>query len=68
MKNVLHKEVWGKDTNPPHVEPSPILLIKETRTDKSDGDYVKLILLRDTMSSTLYLYEFRMSLFDHGEP
>ena len=61
MKNVFHKEVWGKDTNPYHVEPPPIPLIKETRTGTSDGGYVKLILLRDTMSSTLYLYEFRMS-------
>ena len=37
-------------------------------TGKLDGDYVKLKLCRDHMSSTSELYEFRMSLFDHGKP
>ena len=37
-------------------------------TGNSDGDYVKLKLRRDPTSSILDLYEFRMSLFDHGEP
>ena len=41
MKNIFHKEVWGVDTNPAHVEPPPIMLVKETTTVKSDGDYVK---------------------------
>ena len=68
MKNVLHKKGWGVDTNPSHVEPPPIPLIKETSTGKSDGYYVKLKLLRDPTSSTLDIYELMLSLFDHGEP
>ena len=42
--------------------------MKEITTGKSDGDYDKLKLRRDPTSSTLDLYEFRMSLFDHGDP
>ena len=56
------------DTNPAHLEPPTIMLVKETSTSKSDGDYVKLKLRRYPTSSTLELYEFSMSLFDHGEP
>ena len=37
-------------------------------TGRSDGDYIKLKLRRDPTSSTSDLYEFRMSLFDHGKP
>ena len=36
-------------------------------TGKSYGDYVKLKLSRDPTSSTSEIYEFWMSLFDHGE-
>ena len=68
MKSVLHKKGWGVDTNPSQVEPPPIPLIKETSTGKSDGDYVKLKLRRYPTSSTSDLNEFRMSLFDHGDP
>ena len=67
-KNVYHKKGWGTDTNLAHVEPPPIPLVKETPTVKSDGYYVKLKLRRDPMSSMSDLYEFMMSLFDHGEP
>ena len=56
------------DTNLNHVEPPSILLAKETSTGKSDGDYVKLKPRIYPTSSTSDLYEFRMSLFDHGEP
>ena len=63
----MHKKGWCADTNTDHVEHHPIPLVKETSTVKSDGDYVKLKLRRDTTSSTLDLYEFRMSLFDYGQ-
>ena len=43
-------------------------MIKETSTGKSDGGYVELKLCRDPASSTFDLYEFIMSLFDHGDP
>ena len=35
---------------------------------KSDEDFVKIKLCRDPTSIMLYLFEFRMSLFDHGKP
>ena len=64
----MHKRGWGTDTNPSHVDPHLIPLTKETLTGKSDEDYVKLKLLRYPTSITSDLYEFRMSLFDHGNP
>ena len=54
-------------TNLATVDPPQIPLIKETSTDKSDGDYVKLKLHRYPTSSTSDIYEFRMFAFDHGE-
>ena len=68
MNNVSLKKLWGMDTNPSHLEPLPIPLIKETSTGNSDGDSVKIKFYRDLTSSTSDIYEFRMSLFDHGEP
>ena len=59
---------WGKGTNIAHVDPPPIPLIKETYNGKSDGYYVKIKLSRNPTSSTLYHYEFRMSLFNDCEP
>ena len=37
-------------------------------TGKSDETYVKLKFLRYPTSITLYLYDFKMSFFDHGNP
>ena len=68
MKKVFHKKGWGMETNTVNLEPPLIPLIKETSTGKSDGDYVKLKLRRDLKYSTLDLYEFIMSLFDHVKP
>ena len=56
------------DTKVAHVESPPIPLIKETCTGKSDEYDVNLKLHRDSMSSTSELYEFKISLFDHGDP
>ena len=52
----------------PHVEPPPITLIKEKHNGKSDKDFVKLKLRRDPTFSMSDLYEFKMSLFENGEP
>ena len=52
----------------PHVDPPPINLIKEKHYGKSDKDFVKLKLRRDPTLTMLDLYEFKMSLFDNGEP
>ena len=68
MKNVYHKKGWNLVTNPAHVKPPPISLIKEKCNGKSDEYIVKIKLRRDPTSSTSDLYEFKMSLFDHGEP
>ena len=68
MKNVSHNKGWSLGINPAHVEPPLIPLIKETWNGKSDEDSVKLKFHRDPTSSTLDLYEFKMSLFDHGKP
>ena len=43
---------WGTDTKPAHLEPPTTSLIKITSTGKSEEDYVKLNLCRDSTSST----------------
>ena len=50
------------------MKPLQILLVKETCNGKSDEYFVKLQLCRYPKSSTSDLYEFKMSLFDHGKP
>ena len=52
----------------PHIDPPPIPLIKETHDGKSDKYFVKLKLRRYPTSSRSDLYEFKMSLFDNGNP
>ena len=52
----------------PHVDPLFIPLVKENHDGKSDKDFVKIKLRRNPMSPTSDLYEFKMSLFDNGEP
>ena len=68
MKNVSHKKGWSLGINPAHVEPPPIPPIKETCNGKSDGYFVKINLCRYPTSSTLDLYEFKLSFFYHDEP
>ena len=48
-----------------HVDPPSITLIQETYDGKSEKYFVKLKLRRDPTSSTLDLYEFKISLFDN---
>ena len=67
-EDFLHKKGWGVDNNPAHVEPPPILLIRKTYNGKSDRDDLKLKLCIYPTSSMSDLYEFSMSLFEHGEP
>ena len=68
MKNVSHKKGWNLGTNPAHVEPPLKTRIGETCNGKSDKDFVKIKLLRDTTSSMPDLCEFKMSLFGRGNP
>ena len=50
------------------MEPPKITLIKVMYDGKSEKYSVKLKSHRDPTSSTSYLYEFRISLFDNGDP
>ena len=50
------------------MEPLPITLSKVTYNGNSDKDFVKLKRFRDPTYSTSDLYEFRMSLFEDGDP
>ena len=68
MKKNSRKEGWRSGIHLAHVESLPIALTKEMCNGKSDEYFVKLNFCRDPTSSTLDLYEFKMSLFDHGEP
>ena len=52
----------------PHAEPLTIPLIKENHDRKSNKYSVKLKLRKDPISPTSDLYEFKMSLFENGEP
>ena len=51
-----------------HVETPLIPLIREKNDGKSEEDIVKLKLSKYPTSSTSELYEFKMSLFDNGDP
>ena len=68
MNNVSSKKGWMKVMTQPHVEPPTIPLIKENHNGKADKDSVKLKLRRDPTSPTSDLHEFKMSLFDNGDP
>ena len=68
MKNVSSKKGWMKGMTLTHMEPPPITLVKEKHDGRSDKDFMKLKLRRDPTSSTLDLYEFKMPLFDNGDP
>ena len=68
MNNVSHKKGWNSGTTQAHVESLPIPLTKGTYDGKLDKYFLRLKLRRYTKSSTSDLYEFRMSLFDNGDP
>ena len=68
MKNFSSKKGWMTGMTRPHMDTPLIPLIKEAHYGKSDKDSVKLKSRRDTMLSTLDLYEFKMSFFDNGDP
>ena len=52
----------------PHVEPPQIHIIKENQDCKSGNDSLKLKLCRYPTLRTSDLYEFKISLFDNGDP
>ena len=68
MKNVYHKKLWKSGMTQAHLEYTPIPLINGKYNGKSDKYFVNLEFCRDPTYSTSDLYEFRMSLFENGEP
>ena len=50
------------------VEPQQTNLIESKYNDKLDKYFVKLKLHRDTTPDKLGLYEFRIALFNNGDP
>ena len=50
------------------MEPPLTPLIKSKPDVKSDKDFVKLKLRRDMTSRKSDLYEFKIALFENGEP
>ena len=54
-------------TTQPHVDPPPILLVKEIYDGKSDKYFVKLKWRRNPTLPTSDLYEFKMSFFDNSK-
>ena len=51
-----------------HVNPPFIHLIKGKNETKPDKDCVKIELYRNLTSENSYLYDFKMDLFDNGDP
>ena len=68
MKKVLHKKKRNVGVVQVHLEPPPTPLIKSKHNDKSDKDFVKLKLRRDTTSENLDLHEFKTALSENGNP
>ena len=68
MKNVLHRKKWNVLVVEHHMELPPIPLIKSKHDDKLDKDFVKLKLRRDPTPEKSDLYEFKMALFNNGNP
>ena len=68
MKNLYQNKKRNTDTLQVHVDQPPIPLIKINNDDKLDKYSVKIKLRRDPMSEKSDLYEFKMTMFDNGEP
>ena len=51
-----------------HVGTPRVPLIKSKDNDKSYKYYVKIKLCKDLVSEMSDLYEFKMALFDYGDP
>ena len=67
-ENVSHNK--GRILGDVHVKihPDTINLIKFDVETKSEKDLIKIKLYRNTISDTLYLYEFKMVIFENGKP
>ena len=68
MKNVSHRKKWTAEVVEQHIYPPAIPLIKSNQDNSSEKYFVKLKLRRDLTSDKSDLYEFKMVLFDNGDP
>ena len=68
MNNVSHKNKCNTGTSQVYVGPPSITLIKSKINEKSDTYFVNIKFRRDPMSEKSDLYEFKMALFDNGNP
>ena len=68
MKKVLHQNRQNTWTVQAQVDPPPIPLIKSNNYDKLGKYFVKIKVHWDPMSENSDLYEFKMDLFDNGDP
>ena len=68
MENVSSNKGWMNGVTHPHIETPTIPLMKETHNSKSNKYFIKLKLRRYPTSSTLDLYEFKISLFENVKP
>ena len=68
MKNVSNKNNCNQVTVQVYTKQPPIPVIKSNSNKKLDKYCVKNKLLRYPMSEKSYLYEFKMALFDNGDP
>ena len=68
MKKFLHNKEWNAGKVQVNIDQPQVTLIKSTKDDKPDKYFVKMIFCRDLKSEKLDLYEFKMVLFDNGEP
>ena len=68
MMNVSHKKKWIWRTVKVHMEQPLIPLIKVKNDDKPDKYFVEIKLRRDPVSEKSNPYEFKIAMFDNGEP
>ena len=68
MKNVSHDKGWNSGMTQEHLEPLSIPLIKGTYYGKSEKYFINLKFHKYPTSITSDLYEFRVFLFENGEP
>ena len=68
MNNISYKNKWNAGVVQMHMEPPPIPLIKINPNDNLNKDFFEIKFLRYPTSENSYLYEFKMNLFDNGDP
>ena len=68
MNNVSHKNIWCTGTVQIHMEPLTITLIKGKNYSKTGKYFVQIKFRIFPMLENLDIYEFKMSLFDIGDP